>query len=299
MMRVLVHIMSFVFALSTFSHASSVIEPKSKFPKISGEIRTTITTGNETLMEVARREGFGYEMLANSNRFVDPWNPKSGTKIILPGKVIVPYGSKTGLTINLAELRLFHIMNLKDGNYQINIYPLGIGREGRWTPEGNFRIIVKKEHPQWQVPIGLRKQDPSLPQVMSTGPLNPLGDYWLGLSEIGYGIHGTNQPFGVGRRVSYGCMRMYPQDIVTLYAQVEIGTPVRINYQPVKATSNGDNLLLEVHPDYLGRFGDLFQHALNMISKTGWSGMVDYAKVQDVVRAQGSIPEIIGHRSDE
>ena len=216
-MRVLLHIISFLFALSTLSHASSVIESKSNFPMISGKIRTTITTGNETLMEVARREGFGYEMLANSNRFVDPWNPKSGTKIILPGNGIVPYGARTGLTINLAELRLFHIMNLKDGNYQINIYPLGIGRKGKGTPEGNFRIIVKNERPRWRVPDGLREQDPSLPLVMSPGPQNPLGDYWLGLSEHGYGIHGTNQPFGVGRRVSYGCMRMYPKDIATLY----------------------------------------------------------------------------------
>lgn len=263
---------------------------------IIGEIRTTMTIGHETLMEVARREGFGYEIVANSNRSVDPWDPQSGTEIILPGKVIVPYGARNGLTINLAELRLFHIRALKDGDYQVDIYPLGIGREGRETPEGDFRIVVKKEHPRWKVPEGLRKQDSSLPRVILPGPQNPLGDYWLGLSVAGYGIHGTNRPFGVGRRVSYGCIRMYPQDIATLYARIETGTPVRISYQPVKAASNGDKLLLEVHPDYLGRFSDLYQHALNVISKTGWPGVVDYAKVRDVVRAQASLPEIIGHR---
>jgi L,D-transpeptidase ErfK/SrfK len=266
---------------------------------VTGEIRTTVTTGNETLMEVARREGFGYEVLANSNRQVDPWDSRNGTEIILPGKVILPYGAQKGLTINLAELRLFHIMERKGGGYQVNIYPLGIGRAGRETPEGLFRIVTKKEQPQWRVPKGLRKQDPGLPRIMSPGPLNPLGDYWLGLSEQGYGIHGTNRPFGVGRRVSYGCMRMYPEDIATLYAQVEIGTPVRISYQPVKAASNGDDLLLEVHPDYSGRVGDLFQHALRVISKTRWPGAIDYTKVQEVVRTRKSLPEVVGHRVDE
>ena len=102
MVMVLVHITSILFTLSTLSHASNVVEPGPTFPMFSGEIRTTMTTDNETLMEVARREGFGYELVANSNRSVDPWSPATGTEITLPGKVIVPYGAKTGLTINLA-----------------------------------------------------------------------------------------------------------------------------------------------------------------------------------------------------
>lgn len=250
-------------------------------------------------MEVARREGFGYEVVANSNRSVDPWHPGSGAKIILPGRAIVPYGARAGLTINLAELRLFHITPREDDHYRVDIYPLGIGREGRSTPEGVYRIQVKKQHPYWRVPDWLRAQDSSLPQVMAPGPNNPLGDYWLGLSAPGYGIHGTNRAFGVGRRVSSGCLRMYPHDIATLYARVATGTPVSISYQPVKATGDGDSLLLEVHPDYLGRFGDLFQHALQVISKTGWSGMVDYAQIKDAVGQQAGVPVIVGFRKHE
>jgi L,D-transpeptidase ErfK/SrfK len=248
---------------------------------------------------VARREGFGYEGVANSNRSIDPWHPGSGTKIILPGRAIVPYGAGPGLTINLAELRLFHLIERDDGRYRVDLYPLGIGREGRSTPEGVFRINVKKQGPHWRVPEWLREQDPGLPRFMAPGPNNPLGDYWLGLSAPGYGIHGTNRPFGVGRRVSSGCIRMYPHDIARLYARVDTGTPVSISYQPIKATGNGDNLLLEVHPDYLGRFDDLFQHALHVISKTGWPGLVNYSQVQEVVRKQGGLPEIVGIRRDE
>ncbi len=289
----------FFCAIATLTQASSVAELSPTFPVVSGEIRTTVTIGSETLMEVARREGFGYEVVANSNRSVDPWILKSGTKITLPGQVIVPNGAITGLNINLAELRLFHILALKDGHYQVSVYPLGIGRAGRETPEGASYITTKKQKPQWQVPESLRMQDPDLPQVMPPGPQNPLGDFWLGLSKPGYGLHGTNRPFGVGRRVSYGCIRMYPEDVAALYDQVGIDTPVRISYQPVKAAIHGDHLLLEVHPDYLGRFDDLFQQALTVISKTRWAGAIDYSRVRAVVSAQNSLSEVIGQRLDE
>jgi len=292
-------IVFFVSVFSTSFCAAGPVESESIFPAIFGKIRTTIVAGNETLMEVARREGFGYDVVVNSNKSVDPWLPGNGTEVILPGKVIVPYGARPGLTINLAELRLFLILERKDRSYQVGVYPLGIGREGRSTPEGVFRIKDKQQHPYWRVPEWLRQEDPSLPQVMSPGPNNPLGDYWLGLSAPGYGIHGTNQPFGVGRRVSSGCMRMYPHDIAALYTRVETGTPVTISYQPIKATSNGNNLLLEVHPDYLGRFSNPFQHALQVIAKTGWPDLVNYSQVRDVVRTQRGIPEIVGVRLDE
>lgn len=284
----------FVSAFSTSLCSAAPVEEQALLPAVFGEIRTTITSGDETLMDVALREGFGYDAVVSSNKSIDPWSPGNGTEIILPGKVIVPYGAQPGLTINLAELRLFHIVERDDRSYQVGVYPLGIGREGRATPEGVFHINVKKQQPYWRVPEWLRQEDPSLPQVMSPGPHNPLGDYWLGLSAPGYGIHGTNRPFGVGRRVSSGCLRMYPHDIATLYAKVATGTPVNISYQPVKATGDGDRLLLEVHADYSGRFSDLFQHALQVISKTGWSGTVDYSRVKAVVRTQRGIPEVVG-----
>lgn len=263
-------------------------------PAVVGEISTTKTLADETLMEVALRTGTGYEALVNSNALLDPWQPGRGAEVTLPGQALLPYGAKTGLTINLAELRLFHVPALEDGRYRVMMYPLGIGRQGRETPEGQFRVVVKTERPQWRVPKGLREQDPALPHVVPPGPANPLGNYWLGLSAAGYGLHGTNRPFGVGRRVSYGCIRLYAQDIEALYSQVETGTPVMISYQPIKAAKKGKALLLEVHPDYLARFPDFFQHALNVIAKTGWAGEIDYARVRQAVMAQKGLPESVG-----
>jgi hypothetical protein len=89
---------------------------------------------------------------------------------------------------------------------------------------------------------------------------------------------------------------MYPHDIAALYARVETGTPVTISYQPIKAAGNGNNLLLEVHPDYLGRYSNPFQQALHVIGKAGWPGRVNYSQVREVVRAQRGVPEIVGVR---
>ncbi|MDX1269337.1 MAG: L,D-transpeptidase family protein [Oceanisphaera sp.] len=183
-------------------------------------------------MEVARRTGLGFENLANANPDIDPWLPPQGTKLMLPTQTILPAGAGRGLTINLAEMRLYAFLPQSS---EILVYPLGIGREGRNTPEGTFKVINKKVNPIWRVPAGLREEDPSLPRLVHPGPDNPLGSYWLGLTAPGYGIHGTNRPFGVGRKVSYGCLRMYPEHIEALFPMVAPGTPVRIVYQPAKA----------------------------------------------------------------
>ena len=71
-----------------------------------------------------------------------------------------------------------------------------------------------------------------LPRIVPPGPDNPLGRHALRLSVPGYLIHGTNRPAGVGMRVSHGCVRLYPEDIATLFAEVPVGLPVRIVDQP-------------------------------------------------------------------
>jgi L,D-transpeptidase ErfK/SrfK len=84
--------------------------------------------------------------------------------------------------------------------------------------------------------------------MVPPGPNNPMGDYALYLALKGYAIHGTNAPYGVGRRVSHGCIRLYPEDIRELYARVRVGTPVTIVDQPAKAGWYDGTLYLEVHP---------------------------------------------------
>jgi len=200
----------------------------------------------ETLMGIARRAGIGFSNLLRANPGIDPWNPTAGKRLLLPKAVLLPGKMQPGITINLAELRLYLIWH-EDGIRKVRIYPVGIGQEGWETPLGEFQVSVVIDHPDWTPPASLRLEKPELPGKVPPGPDNPLGTHWIGLMAQTVGIHGTNQPFGVGRRVSHGCIRLYPEDILDLAERVSPGTRVRIIDQPVKQLLNQGNYYLEVH----------------------------------------------------
>jgi L,D-transpeptidase ErfK/SrfK len=214
---------------------------------IVGGITYAMTARGETLMELAQRQDLGVLELSAVNQGVNVWTPGFGTWVELPTAHILPDAPRRGIVINLAELRLYFF---PPGGAAVQTYPIGIGREGLGTPLGATTIARKAESPTWRPTEGKRKEDPSLPAVVPPGPENPLGDYALYLGWPLYLIHGTNKPDGVGRRVSRGCIRMYPDNIARLYPQVPTGTPVRVVDQPVKVGWSNGELYLEVHPDF-------------------------------------------------
>jgi lipoprotein-anchoring transpeptidase ErfK/SrfK len=107
-------------------------------------------------------------------------------------------------------------------------YPVGVGKAGKqWL--GWARIDGKYVEPAWSPPDDVKHDNPRLPDVIAGGsPHNPMGVRALTLDRGEYAIHGTNAPNSVGKFVSYGCIRMYNQDIVDLYARVSVGTPVLV-----------------------------------------------------------------------
>jgi len=116
------------------------------------------------------------------------------------------------------------------------------------TPLGTTKVVRKKAKPTWYPPDSIKAIKPYLPDVVPPGPDNPLGEFALYLEWRNYLIHGTNMPYGVGRRTSGGCIRMYPADIEKLFATVPIGTSVTVVDQPIKLAWLDDELYLEVHP---------------------------------------------------
>lgn len=131
---------------------------------------------------------------------------------VAAGTIIVATGAR----------RLYLVL----GEGRALIYPVGVGRPGRqWA--GATYIDGKFVRPNWMPPPEIRAEQPGLPDLIPGGsPSNPMGAAAMTLAGGAYAIHGTNSPDSIGGFVSYGCIRMFNEDIVDLFERVGVGTPV-------------------------------------------------------------------------
>lgn len=219
---------------------------------VIGEPQIVFTSADDTFSALAREYGLGYDELVAANPGIDPWLPGDNTPVLLPTQYVLPEGPRRGVVLNLASKRLFYFPAVEEGEpVQVMTYPVGIGRVGWETPVGEAKVVAKATDPTWYVPWSVRQEhaaagDP-LPSTVPPGPDNPLGRHVLQLDMPGYLIHGTNKPYGVGMRVSHGCVRLYPENIELLYPLVGIGESVRIINEPYLAGRLNGELYLESH----------------------------------------------------
>jgi len=212
--------------------------------ELAGGIETYVTKDEDTLLDVARKAEVGYVPLRAANPGVDPWLPGDGTVVTLPTEYILPAAARRGIVVNLSEQRLYYFR----GPGRVVTYPIGIPTWSGLIPRGSTTVIAKRPNPTWFPPPSLRATEPDLPESVPPGPDNPLGAFAISLAWPSFVIHGTNKPDGVGRRVSHGCIRLYPENIEALYRVVPVGTTVTVVDQPVKAGWSDGALYLEVHP---------------------------------------------------
>lgn len=237
-------------AALTLGHVASATEFELRAnDTLVGGLQTVRASAEETLLDVGNRHSLGFHDMRTANPDIDIWLPDAEAEVLLPLQFLLPAAPQRGIVLNLPEYRLYFYS--EDGQ-RVQTFPISIGRRDWETPLGQTRIIAKARNPSWYPPASIRAEheadgDP-LPAVVPPGSDNPLGRFALRLGLPGYLIHGTNKPAGVGMRVTHGCLRMFPEDIEHLFAQVEIGTPVRIVNQPIKAGWSGEQLFLEVHP---------------------------------------------------
>lgn len=205
----------------------------------------------ESLADIAKQYDVGFLTLMAANKGVDPFLPSEDFVLTIPTQIILPQVPREGIVINLAELRLYYFQPEKN---LVHIFPVGIGRIGRDTPEMVTSISQKRPNPTWTPPASIRKEylekGIELPRVVPAGPENPLGEYAMRLAYgVGdYLIHGTNKDFGIGLRVSSGCIRMNPKDIDWLFPKVKLGEKVRVINEPVKIALEPDrSVFLEAH----------------------------------------------------
>lgn len=218
-----------------------------------GVIRVVKAQPEDTLLDIARRYDVGQEAILHANPGVDRWLPGGGARVTVPTRHILPAPPHQGLVLNLPEMRIYYFPEAGPGERgRVLTYPVGVGRMDWATPLGETKLVAKQKDPAWRPPQSIRAEHAAegrpLPEVVPPGPDNPLGRHALRLGIPGYLIHGTNKVFGVGMRVSHGCIRMLPEDIEELFDLVPVGTPVRIINQPAKVGWHGGDLYLEVHP---------------------------------------------------
>jgi L,D-transpeptidase ErfK/SrfK len=258
--------------------------------EVVGKIRPYKVKDNESLYEIARTYKIGFNAIVAANPGIDPYVPGKGTKLILPTAWILPDSIRAaGIVINLSEMRLYYFYR-KLGKMNVKTYPIGIGDEGSDTPLGAFNVTEKIVHPAWYVPESIRKEKPELPAVVPPGPDNPMGTHALRLSNGTVLIHGTDVPWGIGRRVSHGCIRLYPEDIVELFRLVPVNTAVKIVEQPVKVGVSHGKVYVEVDEDTALKAYDYRGEAEALLRKKNLYDRVDMNKLTDAVSKKRGFP---------
>ncbi len=176
----------------------------------------------DTLLDMARRNGLGFNSVELLFPKMDAWIPPKGKRIFVPTFWVLPPSQHYQLVINIPELRLYFF---DQRSSTVQTYPIGIGDEGWESPLGSFYVNEKRPNPCWYVPVSLQAKYGMA--VMPPGPENPLGEFVMKFSAGAYGVHGTAMPWGVGRLVSHGCIRCYPEHIRILYPQVRYRNKAR------------------------------------------------------------------------
>lgn len=261
-----------------------------------GDSEYTVQQG-DSLTAIGARFGVPPRLVAQQNDLhFNTSRIKPGQRLHIQNAHIVPTSLDDGILVNLPQRMLF---NFSQGKL-VSAYPVGLGKLGWPTPQGEFRIVNRQANKPWLVPKSIqeemRREGKIVQEEVPPGPDNPLGKHWLGLNLWGYGIHGTIAPASVYHFQSHGCIRLHPDDIAELFDQVRVGTQGRLIYQPVLlALIEDGRILLEVHRDIYKKGIDPARTVRDLAEANGLSQSIDWPKVDAVIAAQDGLAEEVGH----
>ena len=238
----------FVIAQLAFASQSQEDLDSGKCDALTGKLAVVQVAPGQSLEELGRQYDIGFDELLHANPNLDIDNLTDGDTLLLPKSHLILANPQQGIVVNLPERRLYYFL---DKGRNVISYPVGIGEIGWATPLGEMTIIGKRKNPHWYVPKSVwekhQKDGITLPKIVAPGPDNPLGPRAMRLSSPTYLIHGTNDPDGIGKRSTAGCISMYPEDVVSLYKKTPIKTPVKIVNEDLKWYVNNNKLCVEVH----------------------------------------------------
>jgi L,D-transpeptidase ErfK/SrfK len=302
------HPIKLMFAALSMSVSSVACAATLALPigqSVVGQIQYADAQYEDTLSDIGRRYGIGYEEMIAANLGVDSWLPGAGTRVMIPSQFVLPETPREGIVINLPEHRLYYYppADSKMGAVVVT-YPISVGKMDWTTPLGLTRVVDKRIKPSWTPPESVRKEHEEdgrpLPKIVPPGPDNPLGEYAmrLGIPGGSYLIHGTNKPVAVGMPVTHGCIRMFPEDIEQFFKMVKVNTPVRIVHQAFKAGFAGEQLYLEVHPPLEGN-NNADERSLTNVTRVLVAALqdrpinIDWQAAEKIFIKASGIPEVL------
>ena len=254
--------------------------------EVLGVLGTRTVQQGESLIEIAREHNVGFNAIASANPGLDAFVPTPGAVLTIPTEWILPGSATPGaLVVNLSEMRLYLFPKVGAPL----TFPVGVGMDEWKTPLGTFTVVSKIVNPAWYPPLSIRRENPDLPARVPPGPDNPLGTHALRLSEGSILIHGTDEPYGVGRKASHGCIRLYPEDIPRLYDLVSLRTRVTMVREPVKVGLRAGRILVEVHEDRDARV-DLRGEAARLLAERGLAAHVDVGRLRAALEERRGVP---------
>jgi len=282
------------FLFAAYAENASVPDTAIKQPagklRLTGENIVHIVKPAESLFKIARGYGVSYPAIARANGIENPNVIFPGQELIIPLKVIIPRDIENGLLINLPEYRMYVFNN----RILTGIYPVCIGLPTWQTPSGEFSVINKVEDPAWYMPPEIAERENVKREIIPPSTNNPLGDRWIGTSIKHTGIHGTNIPMSIGKALSHGCIRLYPEDIQKVFEEIKVGDSGIFLYEPVKVYVDGEEVLIEVHPDVYSLVPDIEKLAVEILKEKNLFHKIHEVKMLEALQKASGMPVPIG-----
>lgn len=231
---------------STTYSATFTVPPANQ--SLIGEVQYHNATSDDTIAKLQQRYDIGFNAIEKANPQLNPAKSLRAEKVKLPSQHLLPNMLREGIIVNLPEMRMYYFI---PGTNKVATYPIGVGKIGKTIPLATAIITKKTENPAWVPTPDIREfnltQGVVLPQIMPAGPDNPLGPYAIYMSVPTFLIHSTIFPESIGRRASFGCVRMFEADIKDFFPSITPGIPVLIVNSPVKVAWHEDRVFIEVH----------------------------------------------------
>lgn len=254
----------------------------------------------DTIRLVAAKLGVTQQHLRSVNGLDAKAYLKIGQKLAYNNRKIIPQKMRDGIVVNIPDRTLYYFQQ----GALITSLPVALGSSTKnekyvWqTPVGKFKVTAKVKDPVWTVPPSIQTEMEEKGKDVITsvppGPENPLGKYAIKTSIPGILIHSTTKPGSIYSFSSHGCIRVSPDQMEGFFPRIKVNTRGEIIYKPVKlAVADNGRVYLEVHPDVYNRNSNLVAEARQLVEKQQLSELVDWDKLQSVVKQKRGVAEDI------